>query len=65
MKLRNLFNKPQKVLTIHESSDKAGEPMIDSPKPPESEWDMYNELLTMNMFANYYPSVFPDQNMFR
>ncbi|WP_404785813.1 hypothetical protein [Altericista sp. CCNU0014] len=69
MQLRNFFRKTQKAPIvkpiINQTSDEVDEETIDRPKQPTTEWEMYNDLLTMNLFANYYPHVFPDQNMFR
>lgn len=65
MRLRNIFNKPQSTAIVDGVSDKAGEQTVDALKRPMSEGEMYGDLLTMNMFANYYPHVFPDQYMFR
>jgi hypothetical protein len=65
MRLRNIFNKPQSTAMVDGAADKADEQTVDAPKQPTSEGEMYSDLLTMNMFANYYPHVFPDHSMFR
>ncbi len=65
MRIRKFFNKPQRALIVEKTSDKPEAKMVDAPERPLSEGEMYSDLLTMNLFANYYPHVFPDQYMFR
>jgi hypothetical protein len=65
MRLKHLFNKPQSAAIVDGAFDKGEEQTTDAPKRPMSEGEMYSDLLTMNMFANYYPHVFPDHSMFR
>jgi hypothetical protein len=65
MKIINFFNQPQKASVVDEASNQSDAQMVDSPKLPMSEGELYSDLLTMHMFSNYYPHVFPDQYMFK
>jgi hypothetical protein len=65
MKPKIFFSKLQKASMDSQTSDRTDEQVLDESKRPMTDWEMYNDLLTMNMFANYYPHVFPDHNMFR
>ena len=64
MRLGKILNLIQKT-SIDETADPTDKQKVDAPKRPLSDGEMYSELLTMNMFANYYPHVFPDHSMFR
>jgi hypothetical protein len=64
MRLGKILNPTQKA-SIDETTNLTDKQKVDAPKRPISEGEMYSELLTMNMFANYYPHVFPDHSMFR
>jgi hypothetical protein len=71
----NVLTKHQRESILDKISDKVDGQSIDGQKVDQqkideakqslSEKELYHELLTMNMFANYYPHVFPDQYMFR
>jgi hypothetical protein len=65
MRFRNFFHKLQRTPIVEEFSNTAEAQKVDAPERPMSEGEMYSDLLTMNLFANYYPQVFPDQSMFR
>jgi hypothetical protein len=64
MRLRKILNLTPKAF-IDEATDPTDKQKVNAPKRPISDGEMYSELLTMNMFANYYPHVFPDHSMFR
>jgi hypothetical protein len=64
MRLRKILNLTPKT-SIDETTDPMYKQKVDSSKRTISDGEMYSELLTMNMFANYYPHVFPDHSMFR
>jgi hypothetical protein len=65
MRFINFLNQPQKASIIDETSNKPDAQTVDAPKQPMSEGELYSDLLTMHMFSNYYPHVFPDQYMFK
>jgi hypothetical protein len=65
MRFINFFNQPQKASVVDEISNKPEAQMVDAPKQHISEGELYSDLLTMHMFLNYYPHVFPDQYMFK
>jgi hypothetical protein len=64
MRFINFFGRPQKASVVDETSHKPDE-QVNTPKQRMSEGELYSDLLTMHMFSNYYPHVFPDQYMFK